>query len=52
MRPLVVFLALILAAPVPAPAQQASSVGTLLVAHGASAEWNAQVVRLAAEAEL
>lgn len=32
--------------------QQAGSVGTLLVAHGASAEWNAQVEQLAAQARL
>jgi sirohydrochlorin ferrochelatase len=33
-------------------AQQGGSVGTLLVAHGASTEWNAQVEQLAAQAHL
>lgn len=49
------FLALASLLLIPAPslaAQQAGSVGTLLVAHGASAEWNAQVEQLAAQAHL
>lgn len=33
-------------------AQQAAGVGTLLVAHGASTEWNAQVEQLASQAHL
>lgn len=36
----------------PLQAQQAGTVGTLLVAHGGSAEWNAQVEKLAAGAKL
>ena len=43
---------LLLLTTAPAFAQDPAIVGTLLVAHGASAEWNAQVEQLAAQAQL
>lgn len=51
MKRVLTLLALAILA-MPLQAQQAGSVGTLLVAHGASAEWNAQVEKLAADAKL
>ena len=45
-------LGLLLLIAAPAVAQEPAVVGTLLVAHGASAEWNAQVEQLAAQAQL
>ena len=45
-------LGLLLLIAAPAFAQEPAIVGTLLVAHGASAEWNAQVEQLAAQAQL
>lgn len=52
MRRPIAFIAAALLAASTTQAQQAGSVGTLLVAHGASAEWNAQVEQLAAQAHL
>ena len=45
-------LGLLIFIAMPVVAQQPGAVGTLLVAHGASAEWNAQVEQLAAQAQL